>query len=353
MNSGIGDLLREGIDRATAGERLPPGLAARARQRHRRRALTVRAAAVTGTAAVAAAAVFAATTGGTPAPGGGGSPALTTAYVVGRTEQALAAAERGGFIYRVNWVSPWTYLTVDEPMVSGHPSKEVRLNSLKVVRATTWFYRGRTRTEGFAAGGQVAIDLGPSTPTRARGPQPPGRLIAVDPNARQWFHPLHPMPPGTYPVPHSCNARDDWLAGGPLSSAQFAVLVKKALSCGQFRADGQQRVNGARALRLAGTPRLLQHLRGDEWGRNGPRAVTLWVNATTFLPVRVTVSGWLIPYRTTTDFGWLKPTPANLAMLRVKVPAGMHEVRLPAHSLLLGMARPVDEVGPAGAVHNP
>jgi hypothetical protein len=68
--------------------------------------------------------------------------------------------------------------------------------------------------------------------------------------------------------------------------------------------------------------------------------VTLWVNATTFLPVRVTVSGWLIPGRTTTDFGWLKPTPANLAMLRVKVPAGLHEVQLPAGSLLMAQARP-------------
>jgi hypothetical protein len=342
MNSGIGDLLREGIDRATAGERVPPGLAARARQRHHRRALTVRAAAVTGTAAVAAAAVFAAAAGGTPQPRGGGLRALTTAYVVGHTEQALAAAEREGLIYRVSLdPSPWWEAVAVEPMVSGRRSKERRLDSLKIVRITTWFYRGRTRIQGFAADGQVAIDLGPSTPTRSRGPQPPARIIAVDPNARQWFHPLTPSTlQGTYPVPHACNRRDDWLAGGALSSAEYAALVRKALSCGQFRADGQQRINGAPALRLAGTPRLLQHLRGDEWGHNGPRAVTLWVNAATFLPVRVTVSGWKIPDRTTTDFGWLKPAPANLAMLRVKVPAGLHEVLLPAGSLLMALARP-------------
>jgi hypothetical protein len=131
MNSGIGDLLREGIDRATAGERVPPGLAARARQRHHRRALTVRAAAVTGTAAVAAAAVFAAAAGsGTPPPRGGGLHALTTAYVVGHTERALAAAEQGGFIYRVSSISPWEYAVATEPMVSGHRSKMRRLDSL-------------------------------------------------------------------------------------------------------------------------------------------------------------------------------------------------------------------------------
>ena len=342
MNSGIGDLLREGIDRATAGERVPPGLAARARQRHHRRALTVRAAAVAGTAAVAAAAVFAAAAGsGTPPPRGGGLHALTTAYVVGHTEQALAAAEEEGLIYRVSLdPSPWWEAVAVEPTVPGRSSKERRLDSLKIVRITTWFYRGRTRIRGFAADGQVAIDLGPSTPTRSRGPQPPARLIAVNPNARQWFHPLTPSALPAIPGPLACNRRDDWLAGGALSSAEYAALIRKALSCGQFRADGQQRINGARALRLAGTPRLLRQLRGDEWGHNRPRAVTLWVNATTFLPVRVTVSGWKIPDRKTTDFGWLKLTPANLAMLRVKVPAGLHEVLLPAGSLLMALARP-------------
>lgn len=334
MNSGIGDLLREGIDRAAAGQSIPPGLAARARQRHHRRAFTIRAAAVTGTAAVAAAALLTAVTGGTPPRGG--VPALTTAYVVGHTEQALAAAGRGGLIYRVSWASPEQYAVAAEPMVSGHPSTQLHLNSLKIARTTTWFYQGRTRTEGFAADGRVAIDIGPSTPTRSRGPQAPTDLIAVDLNARQWFQPLTPFAlPYSPPVPHSCNTRDDWLAGGPFSSAEFAALVQKALSCGQFRADGQQQVNGARALRLAGTPQLLRQLRGDEWGRNGPRAVTLWVDATTFLPVRVTVAGWKIPDRKTTDFSWLKPTAANLAMLRVTVPAGMHEVQLPAGSLLL------------------
>lgn len=335
MNSDVGDLLREGIDRATAGERIPPGLAGRARQRHHRRAFTIRAAAVTGTAAVTAAAVVAAVTGGTPPRGGG--PVLTTAYVAGHTEQALAAAGRGGLIYRVSWAGPEEYAVAAEPMVSGHPSTELHLNSLKIARTTTWFYQGRTRTEGYAADGQVAIDIGPSTPTRSRGPQAPPDLIAVDPHTRQWFHPLTPfdVPYSSPPVPHSCNTRDDWLVGGPLSSAEFAALARKSLSCGQFRADGQQQVNGARALRLAGTPQLLRQLRGDEWGRTGPRAVTLWVNATTFLPVRVTVSGWKIPDRKSTDFSWLKPTAANLAMLRVNVPAGTHEVQLPAGSLLL------------------
>jgi hypothetical protein len=159
---------------------------------------------------VAAAAVFAAAAGsGTPPPRGGGLHALTTAYVVGHTERALAAAEQGGFIYRVSSISPWEYAVATEPMVSGHRSKMRRLDSLKVVRTTTWFYRGQTRVQGFAADGQVAIEIG--TSTHSRGPQPPAHIIVVDPNARQWFHPLSYSPrwgPGAAYL-----REDDWLVG--------------------------------------------------------------------------------------------------------------------------------------------
>lgn len=58
MKSDLEELLREGIDRATAGERLGPGLTARARQRLDRRRLAICAAAAAGTAAAIAAAGF-------------------------------------------------------------------------------------------------------------------------------------------------------------------------------------------------------------------------------------------------------------------------------------------------------
>ena len=208
------------------------------------------------------------------------------------------------------------------------------------MRITTWFYRGGPGSGDSPPTGRSRSTSGPARPPGHAGPSHPPASSLSDPNARQWFHPLTPSALPAIPGPLACNRRDDWLAGGALSSAEYAALIRQALSCGQFRADGQQRINGARALRLAGTPRLLRQLRGDEWGHNRPRAVTLWVNATTFLPVRVTVSGWKIPDRKTTDFGWLKLTPANLAMLRVKVPAGLHEVLLPAGSAPMALARP-------------
>jgi hypothetical protein len=94
MNSDLGELLREGIDRATAGEKFHLSLAGRARQRHHRRMLTIRATAVTGIGAVAAAAVFTATisAGGTPQPAGVGAGATPRASHSSGTTVRLDAA---------------------------------------------------------------------------------------------------------------------------------------------------------------------------------------------------------------------------------------------------------------------
>ena len=331
MNSGIGELLREGIERTAAGHRFHPSLTARARQRHRRRTLTIRAAAVTGTAAVAAVAVFAATAGsGGAAQPGGQLPAQTTAYVVGHTERALGVAERGNLIERVTATPPRSIAASEVfalVVPTGRHGNVRRLSSLKIVQTTSWSYRGRTRTRGFAPGGRLAIDLGPSTPTRPTGSQPPARIIAVDPHAGKWYHPLH-NPPFFHPGPMSCtNQGVDWLAagGGGETPAQLTALISKALSCHLFRADGHQVVDGVDALRLTATTALLRQLHGEAWDI-GP-GVTLWVNAKTFLPVRLVLSP-----AEHADFGWLEPTAANLAALRVPVPAGLHEVRLPARA---------------------
>lgn len=343
MSSDIGELLREGIERATASEQFHPGLATRARQRHHRRVLTVRAAAVTGTAAMAAVAVLAATTGGALPQPPGGVTAQTTAYVVNHTERALAAAGRGGLVERVatgpSRTIPWVEA---DALVPGPPSKlhhdrrtlvPRRLDSLKIVRTTTWYYRGRVRVRGFAHGGQAALDIGPSNLARSRDPQQPSQPIAVDPHARQWFHPLRTLP--SAPIePLTCKQGTDWLGGTAADPAQYVALIRKALACGLFRADGQQQVNGTDALRLVATPRLIRQLHGEA-GDIG-RGVTLWVSAKTFLPTRLALG----PGEGTTDFGWLRPTPANLALLTVKIPAGFHEVRLPAGTTLIWAAGP-------------
>jgi hypothetical protein len=52
--------------------------------------------------------------------------------------------------------------------------------------------------------------------------------------------------------------------------------------------------------------------------------LTLWVNAATYLPMRLDQGGLQ------TDFQWLPPTPAHEAMLNMPVPAGFHQVPPPA-----------------------
>lgn len=344
MNADLGELLREGIERATAGERLGPGLAGRARQRHHRRALTVRAAAVASTAAAAAAAVLAAAiaTGGSPQPG-----AETTAYVIGHTERALAVAERGSLIERVTATLPGMIARVGAVAVVVPAPRKVTpsvrkrdtrfLSSLPIVRTTSWSYRGQTRIEGFASGGRLAIDLGPAAPTRPGGPRPARGIIAVDPNAGKWYHRLQMSATfGTGRL--TCgNQGLDWTAagGGHLTPSEWTALISKALSCRLFQAAGHQQAGGVDALRLTATPRLLRELHGVA-ADIGP-TVTLWVNPKTFLPVRLVLSP-----RERADFGWLKPTTANLATLRVTVPAGLHQVRLPAHARLMWAAEFAD-----------
>jgi len=52
--------------------------------------------------------------------------------------------------------------------------------------------------------------------------------------------------------------------------------------------------------------------------------LTLWVNPATYLPVRPKLGGLQ------TDFQWLSPTPAGLALLNMPVPAGFHQVPPPS-----------------------
>src|SRR6266700_5363558 len=184
MNVDLGELLREGIDRAADGGRLSPGLAKRARQRHHRRQVTVRAASAGGTAVAAAAAVLAATagTGGAARPAGGGRPAQTTAYVVSHTERALTAAERQNLIERVTHTPPRiepSLMYVAARIPTGHKGNMRPLSSLPIARTTAWRYREWSRVQGFAPSGRLAIDIGPSTAPPAGGSRPPSQVSVV------------------------------------------------------------------------------------------------------------------------------------------------------------------------------
>jgi hypothetical protein len=89
-------------------------------------------------------------------------------------------------------------------------------------------------------------------------------------------------------------------------------LLARGLAAGAWRVVGRAQLDGQPAIELKdngyrkGIPEIL-----------GGR---LWVNARTYLPIRLVMgSGGSMTVR---DFRYLPPTPANRALLQVPIPAG-------------------------------
>ena len=83
--------------------------------------------------------------------------------------------------------------------------------------------------------------------------------------------------------------------------------IRQELSCGAFSEGGHQRVDGIDAVKLTGSD-----------------GVVLWIDPSTYLPVRQAGPGAAV-----TDFRWLQATPASLAKLKVIIPAGFRQVPPP------------------------
>ena len=107
MSTDLEQLLREGIDRLTAGADVPAGIVGRARRRHRQRRIAIRITAAAGTALVIAVAAIVAVGGAGRAPRSGSGPVQTVADVTSRAQQALAAQAAKG-------------QAIEEERISGH-----------------------------------------------------------------------------------------------------------------------------------------------------------------------------------------------------------------------------------------
>jgi hypothetical protein len=101
----------------------------------------------------------------------------------------------------------------------------------------------------------------------------------------------------------------DITGAGGLSAADLARGIAK----GYWRVVRRTRLEGQPAIELNETGR------GPEvWD---PLPTLLWVNARTHLPIRM-VNGVGHATVSTNDWAFLRPTPANLAFLRVHIPPG-------------------------------
>ncbi len=302
MSTDVADLLHESIDRLTQGERMPDGLAGRAFRHHRQRRIALGAAGITGTALAAAITVLGATsvTSTAPQPRGGGLPAQTTAYVVGRAERALAAAERGNLM--------------QELRVTAHGSLFILATQVPTTlaeRAEFWTYRGQFRDEGFTARGTPVFNA--SAVYVPAGQRRTVLATGVDYGSRTWSRwtvrahlaPRLPRGPCSAYLPAPVGEQINWPA-----------RIREALRCAAYRATGRQWIDGIHTIRIA-TARP-----------PGGVGQIFWVDPATYLPVRA-VWAWPSGKPTTVlsgDFRWLAPTKARLAALRVSVPAGFRRV---------------------------
>ena len=312
MSTDMEQLLREGIDRLTAGADVPPGIVGRARRRHRQRRLAIRTTAAAGTALVIAVAAVVAVGGARRAPRGGSAPVHTVAYVTSRARQALAAQAAEGQAIEEERVSGPGFrfgLTVlnmaltFEKNPTGSAVVPGLLANVTAPRLIAWTYRGRSLSEGISATGALVFHNTFRTVTRRSGRQVTQVFGAAYPARTRWHTIVRGL---SGPAPSVCQ-----MGLVSPSDSNWRADLSKLLSCGLFRLDGRQRVDGVEAIRLVSVPR-----------RSVPTQETVWVGAATYLPVRVSVT-WrpdhgprhVISY----DYRWLPATKANLAAWRAAV----------------------------------
>jgi hypothetical protein len=284
------------------------------------------AAGATATVIAAGAAVAVSMAATAPTTATGGPPAVTTAYVIKHTERALAAVQRGSAIQQTRFTAAG-HLLLGANLTPPQRSP-AWLGHMRFTQVITWSYHGRTRVAGLGAGGILLLEAGPSTATRPLGHEPPPRPVLVSRPAASWFHPLSMPPPAQLRM--TCRGSSQALYDGPFmmslmqdSPAGWTALIREALSCGLFKLDGRQRVDGVDAIRLTATPEDVKRQKGAH--------EKLWVNPKTFLPVRMSFGLGAA----TADFRWLPLTEANLAQLQVTIPRGVAGRRLPAGTGIL------------------
>jgi hypothetical protein len=82
--------------------------------------------------------------------------------------------------------------------------------------------------------------------------------------------------------------------------------LAREVAQGQWRVTRRARLGGQMAIELTQTPK----------GIYGPLPTTLWISARSHLPLRMFSNGSVV------SWSFLKPTPANMALLKPQIPAG-------------------------------
>jgi hypothetical protein len=287
------------------------GLARRVRARHRRRQLAIRGTLAAGAAASTAGVLVITLALAQPAPVLLGARAA--AYVTAQAERALAGRALGDVVYvRTTLGGPGVH---DSPYAPG----------IKVTSADNWSYGRVNRTEAYAARGRAIANVAVQTEPKAL------RTTMVLYRSAIWWHLTQPVVNVQVKVPGQSACTVYGVIGGPSLGApnppaSWPETIRHELACGQMIETGRQLIDGQPVIRLE---------------QQVPPIITLrtvyWVSLSTYLPVRIRMSSTSGQYWwEQEDFSWLRPTPANLARVRVQIPAGFRRVRAPAAGYFLG-----------------
>jgi hypothetical protein len=305
MNGDIAELLREGLDRLTEEARVPAGMAGRARAARHRKKIAARAVLACGTAVVTAAAVIAVTGPGRESGTGGVANARTTAYVVSRVENALAAE---------NFVIEGRATGSIAVSVHGH-----RVSSSDGPYSS-WTYGNRWRMEEFA---------GPERYWAQGTARIGGKLVRA--YVTDYDHRYSVSPLGHFDV-KPCSRTAQQVLGGPaVAMPNWPAFIKAMLGCQHATVTGHRRIGGVQTTVISGSidiPLSKGYAGAIKAARLRVR-YTLDVDSATYLPVRAygsnetyggvsgrTVSAYVTQVR------WLPPTKANIAKALVTIPPG-------------------------------
>jgi len=330
MNGDVEELLREGLDRLTAQVEVPPGMVGRARAHHRRRKIAAGAALACGTAAVTAVAVIAVASPGTRPGTGGATTAQTTAYVISRVENALAAEH---FVIQERATGSMTYSVHGH---RGHSSNGLTIG---------WAYGERHRMEEFTGRdcGHVlpngwCTHHGGSERYLAEGTALVGGKL-TGAYVTYYNHKYSLYPAGRSHL-KACSTTAQLVLGGPaVAVPNWPAFIKAMLRCEAATVTGHARIDGVATTVISGSvdvPLSKGYARVVKEARARVR-FTLYVDSATYLPVRASGStetyggaGGPTVSAYTTNVLWLPPTKANIAKTLVTIPPGYQQVNSPA-----------------------
>jgi hypothetical protein len=317
MNTDVEELLRNGMERFTAGVRAPDGLARAAGRMHRRR-VALRAALVSSAATVAAvAAVIAMVVVADARASRNGAQ-----MVADLTSQVRRAVANDNLVYvgRTNgtdgpsvvwahgrqsrWVEYWPATDYRDRVVNGQ-----RL----------WDFPPQYRGQAFSVEGTALVG---------------GKLMgAYVIYSDRKYNLSRQLPTQS----SACTTTGALEMGGPaVVGINWKSFIDQMLACGAASASPRVRVNGAETTKITGKPVTVRLPAGYSKVIHAKWVTVRWalyVNPATYLPVRIegstkTYGGSAGTYLSSgvTDVQWLPPTKANIAKTLVTIPAGFQQV---------------------------